>query len=314
MRRPYRPLGDLFPEANPQRISELVRTLRGFDAEAREEAIEELTGMGSHIVPRMARLLNDHDERVRIPAAIILGRIGSRDAIASMIKSLPLGHEETNEQIVDSLVRIGARAVPALIAAIHTEDSDMRIGASFALSRIGEPAISDLMPVLGDTEIGADAAGILGRIGGPAVPALLGALRDDRRRANAVLGLGKTGDPRAIRPLLRMLRIRDDGLRTRVVEALGALGMRNRRHRASISRSLIPMLRESDPVLRYAAVTSLSDMGSRGAIPELQRLKTGDPEDSIREAASDAIHRIMKRSIPFRRDSDDRLFYIRTHP
>jgi len=77
----------------------------------------------------------------------------------------------------DSLARIGAPAVPALIEALGADEAATRLQAARALSRMGPPA-SDAIPALvralndPDVRVRNQAARALGQIGSEAVPAI----------------------------------------------------------------------------------------------------------------------------------------------
>ena len=96
----------------------------------------------------------------------------------------PLSEWGLKETAADALSRIGAEAVPALIAALRDPDAPVRLQAARALSRIGPeaaPAVPALTAALSDHDVlvRRNAARALGQIGPAAkhaVPELIRAL------------------------------------------------------------------------------------------------------------------------------------------
>jgi len=143
----------------------------------------------------------------------LIGRLGSKEP-----KDAGVEHE---------LALLGARAVPALTAALSSKDGRVRARAARTLGMIGNaspvPALLDM--VRRKQSRYTSALHALGKIGGPdAATHLLAALPREplRTRADIVRYLGLIGDNRAVAPLCALLeKSTSIRLRRRAAEALG---------------------------------------------------------------------------------------------
>lgn len=102
----------------------------------------------------------------------------------------------------------------------------------------------------------------------------------------AVEALGKIGDPRAVEPLIEMMRHREFSYRISAVQALIDIG-------GPAVEPLIKALESQDPDIRLNAVKALGEIKDLRAIKVLtERLK--DENKSVREAAEAAVVKIQK--------------------
>ncbi|MHB1037987.1 MAG: HEAT repeat domain-containing protein [Pirellulales bacterium] len=94
------------------------------------------------------------------------------------------------ETAADALARIGAAAIPELVAALGDRDEDVRAEAARALARMGptaKAAVPALIAALGDEHetVRRNAARALGQIGPaaePAIPALIKAMKEPPKK------------------------------------------------------------------------------------------------------------------------------------
>jgi HEAT repeat protein len=164
------------------------------DADTRREASEQLIDGGRASVPILLSVLTDGIERARKEAALVLGAIGDD------------------------------RATGALVSSLDDSDSDVRWAAIWALVKIGQPSVTDLInsfendaPV---ANAGAEIA--LARIGNPAVPGLIFASQSKNanvRRRSARL-LGRIGDPTGVGALKKLLHDENQAVRAEASTAL----------------------------------------------------------------------------------------------
>jgi HEAT repeat protein len=160
--------------------------------------------------PAVASLIDrvdsgNNDNVVRMGAAESLGKIGDTRAVEPLIyilrfsSNMPADKTE-REVAAKALVRIGAPAVEALIAALKDRSYNYKV--FFA------------------------AVGALVEISAPAVEPLIAALNDQNTdvREGAVDALGQIGDARAIEPLIAALKDSNDDVRKAAAGALNKLG------------------------------------------------------------------------------------------
>jgi HEAT repeat protein len=163
------------------------------------------------INPNVLIFLNDLDNPdagIRAAAALKLGEIGASVAVPSLIKSLRDSEIKVRFCAVKALGQLAdPTTVVHLQLVLSSNETSIRKAAVDALEKIGnDEAISVLLKVLGDSDIGFPAATALGNIGITAIPGLLNALNDDwgwiQRPASKALRL--IGEP-AVDGLIQIL-------------------------------------------------------------------------------------------------------------
>jgi HEAT repeat protein len=162
-----RGLDDVFPVID--------RALRDdHNADLRNGAMEMMVKFGSRAVPKLAELLKDENEEVRIFSTVMLGDIGSRDAVAPLIESLHDPDPNVRHGAAETLGRIGDHAALIPLTDLLKEDFWQQYPAIVALGEMRDNR---------------------------AVPYLLNLLRDEMLAGTVIEALGKIGDPRALIPL-----------------------------------------------------------------------------------------------------------------
>jgi HEAT repeat protein len=193
------------------RVSDIAASaLSMFDDEAARAALEKRrTREGKQMPPQ--RTGSAHEARNRLP-----GRQHSRT------DDSPLPQTQLADKLHDPDWRMrkwaveqfaaleAAIRVPALLQALHDDDSQVRYAALLSLEGArGDAVIWGLLDTLRDPDhLVADAASmLLGRLGRDAVPELLNALVDDdvNVRGRAIEALGRIGDPSAVLRLIPLL-------------------------------------------------------------------------------------------------------------
>ena len=182
---------------------------------------------------------------------------------------------------LDVLVRVGARAVPALVGLLADPATSRRAygWSALALERIGASAVAVLLDGMVDPDDDralAHARG-LAEAGEPGVAALRAALADERAgvRAAAAGGLWFAQDVDAVKPLLAALHDVDASVRESAAQALGNCGV------AEAIGPLTAALGDPARSVRLCAAIGLAQLGDERGI---ERLVAALAEDDVKLA------------------------------
>jgi HEAT repeat protein len=107
-------------------------------------------------------------------------------------------------------------------------------------------------------------------------------------RREAAVSLGRSGDPRAVPPLVKLLRDPEPMVRLDASGALIEIG------KPSVSPLLAGIQKEKDPVFLWNAIRVLEDIGDDRAIGPLKSLKLKHPDESIREIAEYSLDSLLE--------------------
>nr|WP_279239750.1 HEAT repeat domain-containing protein [Scytonema sp. UIC 10036] len=235
-------------------------------------AIETLSKIGSfQALKTLITVLNHKDERVRSSVVDALGEIHISQAVEPLVTALNDQEAFVRWRAIEALGKIGSpQAVKALIASLNDQEGYVRMNVPFALGKIDSPqAVEALITALSheDGSVRWYAESTLGRIGSPqAVKALITALscRDKRVRWYAVKALSKIGTSQAVKALTTTALSDEEGvIRMNTVEALGKIGTRQ------ALASLISVLKDEDLDVRVSAAEALAKIGTSEAIASL---------------------------------------------
>ncbi len=125
------------------------------------------------------------------------------------------------------------------------------------------------------------------------VPALLAGFKDKPdEQPETTLALGNSGDPRALEPLLELLKSKEYRKSGDAAQALGYLGS------AEAEPALIEALSQDNGWLRIKASAALAKLGSRKALAALEKLANSDEYTgalNVKGTVAEAIKSIEKR-------------------
>jgi HEAT repeat protein len=239
----------------------------------------------------LALALEDKDPEVQYRAAEALGDLGEETSVAPLIAAMTRSEfSGVRWKAAEALSKIGDPAVGQLITLLQHTDDDVRWQAAIALGEIGHPdAIEPLIALMndGDRYVRSRAANALGLIGRPAVHRLNEVLKEGvvMARCGAAAALGQTGDPDAIEPLIRSLADHETEVRVEAAAALGAIG-------EPATASLIKFLKYTGGELRVEVVRALGQLNASEALEPLIQIleRAGDRE---RQEVADALDTIL---------------------
>jgi HEAT repeat protein/energy-coupling factor transporter ATP-binding protein EcfA2 len=326
---------DLYGVRDARAIDSLIIMLRDPEKDVRIFAASALRKIGdARAVEPLIAALNDTSMAVRFYAMDALGKIGDVRAVEPLIALLCDPDPNVRREAIEVLGRIGdTRAVRPLIVALRDPDSKVRREAAYALGKIGDPsAVEPLIAALRDTDAGVRiaVANVLGDIRDVrALPELerlsledkgsvghwwwsenvadiarkaIASIRestelliatlcnpDEDIREHMANAIEQVKDVSPVEPLIDALRNPDENVRKRTAEVLGKIGD------VHALELLIAALGDPNASIRWSAAGVLGNIGDPRALPELERLARGDPNESVATVAREAIARIRER-------------------
>jgi HEAT repeat protein len=282
-------------------IPEIVRFLGHSNPRAREAAIDALVRRNAReAAADVLKLADDVDRQVRGRAIWTLGDWEARDAapkLRALLRSAP-PDSELRRCLAYALGRLGGReAIPELLRTLEDRAPDVRGMAVDSLARLGAAeAVPPLLPLLSDREpsVRGRALQALATLKGPGTIPPVRRLLSDPVKSNrwlAAQALAELGAKEAIPDMIPLLRDDDVTLVGRVLEALKKLGAREaapeivkvfRRNlfgtrEAALAAlvaleaksELLDLLKSSGAEGRAACAAALCELGSSEGVPAL---------------------------------------------
>ncbi|MCH7761066.1 HEAT repeat domain-containing protein [candidate division TA06 bacterium] len=231
------PARDTLVQMGEKAVPYLIDQLDTKSARERHTLIAILKKMKEPAVePLINYIQEDPDRGSSRLAAHILGKIGEEAGVAVPLLIGLIQHQNWRMRMsaCEALGEVGdPRAVEPLMTALKDTVFLVRKGAVFGLGKMEDRrSISALIQALGDGSYAVryPASEALETIGRPAVPPLIKALKEnDSITRSLVCGvLGKIQDRRALKPLRRMLKDEDWGVKVAAKEALRSLKSKGR--------------------------------------------------------------------------------------
>ncbi len=257
------------------------------------------------------QIQHDDDVMGRIEAARELSKLGTRDAVEALRRSV----EEdpfwgVQAQSAKALGRIRSKAaLDALVACIRVKHPKARRGVVEALGEFREEAAADaLLPILEHDEsyyVEAEAARSLGKTrSARALQALERALAKDSHdeiiRYRALEGFGELKDERAIPICLEWTRYgKPPRAREAATKALGKLGesplaASPAGGKGQVFDRLVELLDDPWLRVRLEAVIAFGKLADPKAIPHLERLIEREQDGRVVRRAREAVLRIKE--------------------
>lgn len=182
-------------------------------------------------VKRLVKAIKHRDPEIQHAALLALGEIGGEVAISALIsffkKQRPYDTWTPTTVVTEALVGAGDEAVESIISYINDPNTKRahRIHAIKILGKIGDSRATETLIEQIDKS-GGQAILALGNIGGSNVVSLLinvlrgGQIKinnkytsnDEHTMVYAIEALGAIGDPKAVKPLIELLKNVDSGI------------------------------------------------------------------------------------------------------
>lgn len=281
----------------PKAIKEVQTAAKA--ADLRVAAADVLVKIGEPSIPALIELmLEDEDQDVRMAAAGALGRIGSVEATAALIKATE-DVRAVRQVAISSLCAIcDPKATDTLIEVLakSEDDGEVRARAARALSVIGGPkATQALADALGDLDLKVRTSVVTGlqRIGVPAVGPVVEAMSSGNKtvRYASAAALEMIDSPEAAATLAKLASDGDPAIRASAARGLG------RQSTVISPEVVVPLLEDAEGGVGEVAAITLAKMGSR-AIPALVGVLKGSSSGVAKYRAADALSNIGTSSVP----------------
>lgn len=126
-------------------IERIIRTLKDEDELVQKQASELLEEIGEPAVEPLITAMNDGNKNIRKGAAHVLGIIGDKRAVDVLIASLKDPNKWVRREVSGALGNLGDPAVDPLIETLSDEDWRARGGAAWALGKIENKKLWNLL-------------------------------------------------------------------------------------------------------------------------------------------------------------------------
>ena len=266
-----------------------------------------LVTIGSRVVAELVGLLESDETELISNAIVVLGRIGDKQAVPSLVALLNHVSPLIRAQIAEALALIAdPDSAPKLIYLLKDSDATVRANAASGLVRLVDPrALRPLIGALQDEDaiVRSYAANALGELGdSKAIPDLMKVLQAwellltlDAPFVEAVVeSVGKLGDISTAAGLLPLIQSNHDGVTFKTV-----LALRKLRSPAAVP-ALISLLDSSQPALRRRVVETLGQSGDPSLVPVLGRVLGQDQSREVRATAARSLGELKSRdACPF---------------
>ncbi|MFM9964914.1 MAG: HEAT repeat domain-containing protein [Planctomycetaceae bacterium] len=282
-------------------------------------ANDTLVRLGPRVTQELLSLLQTNDAGLMLDAIVLLGRIGDKQAVPSLIASLSHVSNLLKAHVTEALALIGdPSSVPQLLQMLQDPCATVRANAASGLVRlVDHRAFRPLLNALQDedSDVRRYAAIALGELGeAKAVPELLKVLQGwellvtmDTPFVEAIVEtVGKLGDASSVTGLLPLLGSNSEGVMIKTVLALKKL-----RLPAAIP-ALIALLQAPQPALRRRVVETLGQIGDVALVPVLGELLRQDASREVRATAARSLGELKAReACPFLEEALREEFSIR---
>jgi len=298
------------PLKSPQQVSRftapLIEALEDEDRRVRAnsaKALGKLQAGTPEAITALTAALADEDYSLRTAATRALVEIG-KAAVPALAEALGIGNKDVTEHAAQALAGIGPQALdalPPLVKVLSDKSATpvTRSKAAWALGEMGAGAVdagAALKEVVLDTKadvfLRGAAAVALGKVG-PKVPgaaeALISVVGVEHMRRQAIEGLGSLGPlPGVVEALITLSKHSEAEIRKAVALALRKMGGAK-----GAIETLMEMLKDPNPGVRYSAVYAIAELGlaAKPAIAALMQ-SLQDEDSSVRARAAHALGKI----------------------
>jgi HEAT repeat protein len=298
----------------------LVEHIGHADDAARVSALAGIAQLGpatKRAVPTLVELFRA-DGTVRSGAALALAKLAeTNSALVTPAVTVALRDTDASTRLgaiatVNAMGSDGASFAPILIERLADTQAEVQQAARDSLVRLGALALPALRAGLTTPATAPGVVTVLARMGAPAVPALIDAMGSDGTalRQSAAAAVGEIGPPAAAATaaLIKALHDADPGVRVAAARALGAVGTND------AATALVAMIDAPVPDVQRTVIESLRRMGPAAVPALLEGLNTANAVGALdvmvtigRPAVSEIALGLRHRDVPVRVGAADAL-------
>lgn len=275
------------------KIEHLIESLASEDQKLRDDAAKTLVDIGLPAIKFLIQALKTKDDYIKIIVTRILGRMGSQvfEDIVLLLKYDEPSVRQSATMVLKEIT--DSRAIEPLLKAFNDENPQVRWGALVALGEIGFVSFDFLIRATKDPywNIRATAAKFLEATKDPrAIEPLIELLKDkDSSVKSHIVSIWHFSDwlkdERAVEPIIALFKEESCTLREAAVGALGKL------KNPKAVEPLINLLKDKDWMVREKAIWALKEIKDNRAVePLILALK--DEIRKVREMAARALGEI----------------------
>ncbi len=223
------------------------------------QTVNAILALGSSAVPELLEILESRIHLGHIDAVILLGRIGDKRAVPSLLMTLNRAEDGLRPRVVETLGMLGDRsAVAKIVESLSDSDQSVQLCAVKAVQRIPDRrAVKPLILILGRT-------------------------KNVELRRQSVIALAATESEKSIPILKNLLPEADTALKKAIADGLGRV------RSVDAAETLVSMLDDDSLAVISKALVGLRKNPLAAKVPELVLL-CDHQEASIRRHALEAL-------------------------
>ena len=225
----------------------------------RVQAIDAVVGFGHAGLAELLEILETRNPLISGDAVTALGRIGDKQAVQSLVRSLDSSDAAMRIKIVEALARIGDRsALTKIMTLLSDPDETVQLGAVQTVQKMPDRrAVKPIMAILKRTQ-------------------------NTELRRQSVIALAATGSDKIVPTLTGLLANADAELKKAIAEALSRVDS------TEAAETLATMLHSDDLTVVTKALVGLRKNPVASSIPLLRQL-CDHPNSGVRRHAVESL-------------------------
>lgn len=272
-------------------VEKIKKLLNDTYIDVQEAAIEALYNLSDYInIDEFVEMLRDKNPVIRRNSALLLGKLGAKEAVPALGFALKDGNVEVRKACVKALSSIKTEeSIKFLKLALADEEPTIRVMSILSLGEIGKEDIFDSLSLLisdSDDSVRVAVAKALGIIQNKrAIEPLISLLNDKNGFVivTAIESLGKIGGEKAKYALLNCLKSSDSEIKRTAIKALSNFD--------EIEDELLAYLKDKDWATRKVTVEALLKSNKKSIKKELEKLYDKEEDPIVKNFIKESLLR-----------------------